>query len=343
MADDPIPSEAESPDISTAAQEAVATAAIAAGDVILRADGTRVSSAAARVQKYDFRNPSFLSEMEMRRLRLLHEDFVRYLAARISLYLRMEFGLKLASLSTSSYSNFTEGLPNPSHLNLFKVEPLVGVGILDINPRLALTAADRLLGGRGQAIKADRDLTEIEISLIEDLVLIILEEWGSQWKSERELKPALLGHETNGRFLQTSPKDAIVLVLVLEATLGDCAEKIQIGVPYYTVEPLVKQLQVRRQKEEAISTTAKNPTWHGAYNGIKLPVRAEWSAFELSIREVAHLRVGDVIEMPPAIFSETQVLINGSPKFIGTVGLDTDHVAVQLNRKIPAQTHSPHA
>ena len=46
-----------------------------------------------KTERYDFRNPAFLSEGELRRLRLLHEDFVRYLASRLSLYLLMEFGL----------------------------------------------------------------------------------------------------------------------------------------------------------------------------------------------------------------------------------------------------------
>ena len=31
------------------------------------------------------------------------------------------------------------------------------------------------------------------------------------------------------------------------------------------------------------------------------------------------------------------VLLNGTEKFIGTVGLDTDHVAVQLTRKLPLE------
>src|SRR5256885_4201474 len=127
----------------------------------------------AKIEPYDFRNPAFLSEAELRRLRLLHEDFIRYLSARLSLYLRMEFGLKMAKLTTVSYTKFTESLPSPTHLSLFKVEPLVGVGILDINPRLALTIADRLLGGRGHSVKAERYLTEIEIALIEDVILEI--------------------------------------------------------------------------------------------------------------------------------------------------------------------------
>lgn len=293
-----------------------------------------------KVEPYDFRNPAFLSEAELRRLRLLHEDFIRYLSARLSLYLRMEFGLKMAKLTTVTYSKFTDSLPNPTHLSLFKVDPMIGVGILDINPRLALTIADRLLGGRGHSVKAERYLTEIEIALIEDVIMIMLEEWCSQWKTEQELHPAIIGHENNGRFLQTSPRDAIMLALALECNFGDCSEQIQIGVPYYTIEPVVKQMQQRRQKDAAVTQTVKRAEWHPAYEGITVPVRAEWHALEVTLREVASLRVGDVIEMRPSICGETVIVLNESPKFIGTVGLDTDRVAVQITRKLPLSDSS---
>ena len=294
-------------------------------------------SSPPKVEPYDFRNPAFLSEGELRRLRLLHEDFIRYLSARLSLFLRMEFGLKMARLTTVSYAKFCEALPSPTHLSLFKVEPLVGVGILDINPRLALTIADRLLGGRGHSVKAERYLTEIEIALIEDVILVLLEEWCAQWKSDQELRPLIIGHENNGRFLQTSPKDAIVLALTLETNFGDCSEQIQIGVPYYTIEPVVKRMQARRQKDTAVTATAKRAEWQASYDRIVVPVCAEWNAVELSVREISSLRVGDVIEMPATICNETRVLLAGTPKFIGTVGLDTDHVAIQLTRKLPTE------
>jgi flagellar motor switch protein FliM len=290
-----------------------------------------------KIEPYDFRNPAFLSEAELRRLRLLHEDFIRYLSARLSLYLRMEFGLKMAKLTTVTYSKFTDSLPNPTHLSLFKVDPMVGVGILDINPRLALTIADRLLGGRGHSVKAERYLTEIEIALIEDVILILLEEWCAQWKGEQELHPLIIGHENNGRFLQTSPRDAIMLAMALECNFGDCSEQIQIGVPYYTIEPVVKKMQARRQKDTAVTQTAKRAEWHSSYAGIKLPVHAEWQAIELTLREVASLRVGDVIEMKPSVCADTRILLNGTPKFSGTVGLDTDRVAIQITRKLPSQ------
>ncbi|HEY4301446.1 MAG TPA: flagellar motor switch protein FliM [Candidatus Didemnitutus sp.] len=310
--------------------------------LLIHADGKRGDAKdGSKVEAYDFRNPVFLSEVELRRLRLLHEDFIRYLSARLSLFLRMEFGLKMAKLTTVTYSKFTESLPSPTHICLFKTEPLVGVCVLDINPRLALTIADRLLGGRGHSVKAERYLTEIEVALLEDVIGIILEEWCGQWKTEQDLHAVLIGHENNGRFLQTSPKDAIILALTLEVNFGDCSEQMQIGVPYYTIEPLVKKMQARRHRDAAVAPTEKRATWQKTYDHIAMPVRAEWNALSLTLREVTCLRVGDVVEMPATLLQDARVLLNGTAKFVGTVGLDTDRVAIQITHKIPSTTETP--
>ncbi len=107
--------------------------------------------------------------------------------------------------------------------------------------------------------------------------------------------------------------------------------------PYYTIEPLVKTMQARRQKDAAVATVERQASWRKSYDQITMPVRAQWDALELSLRELASLRAGDVIELPAGLMEQTQVLLNGAPKFIGTIGLDSDRVAVQLTRKIPAQ------
>ena len=321
----------------------LASAEVQQKQSIFLADGTRADPAnAPKIEVYDFRNPVFLTEVELRRLRIIHEDFIRYLSARLSLFLRMEFTLKMAKLTTLSYLKFTEGLPSPSHLCLFKTEPMLGVGVLDINPRLALTIADRMLGGRGHSVKAERFLTEIEVGLLEDIIMIVLEEWCNQWKLEQELHPQIIGHESNGRFLQTSPKDSVILALTLEADFGDCAEQMQIGVPYYTIEPLVKSMQMRRQKDATISSEVinKKAEWHPIYEKVTIPLRAEWDAFELSLREIVSLRVGDVVEMPADTLDKTRVLLNGAVKFSGSVGLDSDRVAIKLTQKVVEEKNS---
>ncbi len=321
----------------------LAQSAEPAKTLIYRADGKRNEKGEApKVEAYDFRNPVFLTEVDLRRLRLLHEDFIRYLSARLALFLRMECSMKMAKLTTLTYSKFCEGLPNPTHLCLFKVEPLNGVGIVDVNPRLALTLVDRMLGGRGHSVKADRYLTEIEIALLEDVLRIILEEWCSQWQHDGDLHPEIIGHENNGRFLQTSPKDAIMLALTIELNFGDCSEPVQIGVPYYTIEPMVKVIQARRNRDSGPAKQQMAAEWKPIYEHISLPARAEWDAFELSLREITRLRVGDVLELPASIVDQTRVCLAGTPKFNGTVGLDGDRVVVKISEKIKTEETISH-
>jgi flagellar motor switch protein FliM len=69
-----------------------------------------------------------------------------------------------------------------------------------------------------------------------------------------------------------------------------------------------------------------------------MPVLAEWEACEVNLREIVNLRVGDIIELPSNLFEETRVLLNGTPKFIGKIGLDGGHAAVQITRKITTPT-----
>jgi flagellar motor switch protein FliM len=334
MADDPSTPPADvpaTPDVTVGDAGAAAEASTATVDAPVAA------ATGSRIAVYDFRNPVFLSEGELRRLRLLHDEFARYLSARLSMYLRMELSLKVASLTTTTYAKFAEGLGNPTHLSLVKLEPLVGVGLLELKPRLSLTIADRLLGGRGQTPAEARGLSEIEIALVEDVVDLVLTEWCGQWKSVQELKPVVIGNENNGRFLQTSSRDTMMLVLTLDATLGECNEQIQFGLPFATIEAVIKKMDARRLREAPVVVSDKKSTWQGAYNRITVPVQAEWHALEMSVRELASLRVGDVIEMPPTIFKETRVLLNGTLKFVGTVGLDADRVAVQLNQKLSSE------
>jgi flagellar motor switch protein FliM len=337
MADDPLNSAFGTLD-QDEIDQLLAQAAAESKPALLRTDGTVATDTSVRVEPYDFRNPAFLTEIELRRLRIVHEDFIRYLASRLSLFLRMECSLKMSRLHTATYARFTESLANPTHICLFKAEPLLGVGVLEINPRLALTLVDRVLGGRGHSVKAERYLTEIEIVLLEDVLRIIFDEWCAQWKEEQELSPHIIGHENNGRFLQSSPADAVVLVLAMECAFGDCSEQLQIGLPYYTIEPLVKGLQHRRSRDGAPAADTITPTWSAIYENIELAVQAEWSLPDLPLREVAAWRVGDLLELPPGCVDRTWVLLSGLPKFIGTAGVEAGHVAISLSRKLtPAE------
>lgn len=305
------------------------------GSTIIDYHGNRFSDPQSiSVEVYDFRNPVYLSESELRQIRIRHEQFVHYLAARLSMFLRLDFNLRLAHLHTVHYEKFIFSIPTPTFISLFKLEGQKGIGILEINPRLAMTIVDRLLGGKGHSAKEMRELTEIEIVLMDDVLKIMLEEWCRQWEDIRELKTTIFGRENTSRFLQTSVRDTVMIVLNLEGTVGDCTEHIQIALPYLTLEPIIKKM-LEFTKSHAQQNEVKDVgQWMPIYDEVKVPISVEWDAFEISIQDLINLRAGDVLELPKKSIERTNVRVSNVVKFVGEIGAQEEHIAVKILESI---------
>ena len=289
--------------------------------------------APAAIQPFDFRSPARLSSSELRRFRLEHEAFAQSLAARLSIQLRLEFGLKLVQLETRSYQRFLQSLADPCELTLFKVEPLRGICILELSPRIGLAIVDRLMGGPGKPSDATRDLSEVELALLDQAVQIILGEWCAQWRQLQELHPVLLGHENTGRFLQTSPLDTTMLCLGLEVHMGDCVEQMQIGFPFPTVEPILHGLTAKLQaaaKEAPQAASRPQPKWNREFDDLPLSIVATWPGIRITARQLASLKVGDVIPLPPDFGEAIRLRLGGAARFAGRLGTTDQHWAVEL-------------
>jgi flagellar motor switch protein FliM len=297
---------------------------------VLTANGTRERRKAGDIRGHDFRQSGFLAPSELRRIRQRHEQFVRSLAARLAIFLRLEFSLQLSKIQIASYQHFIENLPTPTHITLFKTDPLKGVGLLIIPPPLGLTLVDRLLGGAGQSTEGSRELSEIEVALTDQVASLVISEWCNHWPEMRGLQPSLLGHENNSRYLQTALPDAAMLVLTLSGGIGEQAEAIQLVFPYATVEPLVRLLSPALPGSEALPARAAKPKWNSQFDEMKVPVVAEWHGIKMSAGEISRLKVGDMLALDPACAAQVHLRLSQVPKFIGRPGTTGGKWAVQL-------------
>jgi flagellar motor switch protein FliM len=313
----------------------VTAPAPAAGDVsVFTVKGGWERRPVGDVRGHDFRQSGFLAASELRRIRQRHEQFIRSLAARLAIFLRLEFSLQLAKVQIIGYQKFTESLPNPTHITLFKTDPLKGVGLLVIPPRLGLTLVDRLLGGSGRVPEASRELTEIEIALFDQVATLMLTEWCNHWPEMRDLRPALLGHESNSHFLQTALPDTAMIVLGMNGGIGEQSEPIQLVFPYATVEPLMRLLNPSLPEAETAPVPAARLKWNPEFDDVPVPVVAEWHGLKMSAGEIARLKIGDLLALDPACAAQVQLRFNHVLKFNGRPGTAAGKWAVQLTSPI---------
>jgi flagellar motor switch protein FliM len=303
-----------------------------ASDVmVLSTKGGRELRKNSEIRGHDFRQSGFLAASELRRIRQRQEQFIRSLAARLAIFLRLEFALQIDKLQIAGYQKFTETLGSPTHITLFKTEPLKGTSLLVMTSKLALTFVDRLLGGPGEALDAARDLTEMEVALMDKVAALILNEWCNHWPEMRGMQSSIVGHENNSHFLQTSTPDAAMLILSMTGGVGEQKEQIQMAFPYTTVEPLMRQLLPAPPEMDTPPAKTGKPRWNNEFNEVKVPLIAEWKGLKMSAGDLTRLKPGDVVALDAACAAQVHLRLNQVPKFIGRPGTSNGKWAVQIN------------
>jgi flagellar motor switch protein FliM len=174
------------------------------------------------------------------------------------------------------------------------------VGLLETPPKLGIALVDRLLGGAGNTTALNRDLTEIETALLDQVVDVVLKEWCQIVTSLPAAKPAIVGHEANPRFLQTASSDTSLFVLTLELRLNDCAEKVHLGLPYSMLQAVIRTLNPSPELQKQTPPSPPMPVkWNPCLDSVPVPLSVEWDGLEIDARKLAHLKVGDVLPLAP--------------------------------------------
>jgi flagellar motor switch protein FliM len=287
-------------------------------------------------QSHEFPQASSFTPSELRKLRMRHEEFVRSLAARLSIYLRLECFLQMSKLETTSFQQYIEGLANPTHLTLLRLEPLRGVCLIDIPTHLGLCIVDRELGGPARCPDEPRDLSQMEARLVSRVVEIIASEWCSAWSDTLDLRPALLRHESSGRYLRIHSPQTVVLVLGIETRLADTVEQIQIALPYLTLGPLIEKLNAEDETDARPAPDVLNGgcSMNSTFQEVDLKITAELPPIELTVRELGDLKAGDVLRLDPNMSSRVSLCVASTPKFTGSLGTCAGSWAVKIDRGV---------
>ena len=294
-----------------------------------------------RIKIYDFRRPDKFSKEQIRTVSNMHETFARLTTTSLSAQLRTLVHVHVASVDQLTYEEFIRSIPTPTTLAVINMDPLKGNAVLEIAPEITFIIIDRLFGGSGDTGgKVNRDLTDIEQSVMEGIIVRILANMREAWTQVIDLRPRRQQIETNPQFAQIVPPSEMVILVTLEIKIGEEAGMMNICIPYITIEPIVSKLSssfwfssVRRS-----STTQYLGTLKEKLADVEMELVADIGSINVPIRDVLSLRTGDVIRLNTIKVGEPLTLSVGSKKkFYCQPGVVGKKVAVQIIEKIDEQ------
>ncbi len=309
--------------------------AISAGDT--DTEDFRPVNDTRKIKIYDFKRPDKFSKEQIRTVSIMHETFARLTTTALSAQLRSMAHVHVASVDQLTYEEFIRSIPTPTTLAVINMDPLKGNAILEIDPSVTFSIIDRLFGGTGQGTKVQRDLTDIEQSVMEGIIVRILANMREAWTQVIDLRPRLGQIETNPQFAQIVPPSEMVVLVTLETKVGEEEGMMNFCIPYITIEPIISKLSsqfwfssVRRS-----STTQYMGVLKEKLSSVDMDVVAEIGTINLPVRDVLNLRTGDVVRLSNVRVGDPFTLsVGNKKKFLCQAGVIGKKVAVQVLKKV---------
>lgn len=299
---------------------------------VVSAEDIQTEQKQRKIKVYDFKRPDKFSKDQIRTLYMLHENFARMLNTYLSAHLRTLVHVNVASVDQLTYEEFIRSLPNPSVINIVQMSPLKGNIILELNPNIVFAIIDRLFGGLGSPSKP-RPLTDIEEAIVRRVVDKALENLKDAWKQVVEIEPRMGTIETNPQFTQIVPPNDMVVIVTLQAKIGQAEGLINLCIPYLVLEPVMSKLTTTFWVASSISKQASSENMDALERKLKkalVPLTVELGSTTITVQELLDLAVGDVLQLETSVDSPLSLIIGKKEKFKCKPGISGNRIAIQV-------------
>lgn len=298
----------------------------------MSADDIKKEEEAKKVKVYDFKRALRFSKDQIRSLTRIHENFARLLTTFFSAQLRTYVQITVASVDQIPFEEFIRSIPNMTLINVFEVPPLDGNILMEINPNIAYSMLDRLMGGSGSSHSNVDNLTEIETKIMTNLFERSFDNLREAWANIADIDPILNELEVNPQFLQMISPNETVVVISFNSIIGETSGMINICIPHVVLEPIVPNLSVRywMQSNKADVSPEQTAIIEKRVKQSELEVVAQLGDTDISIEDFLTLQYGDVLQLDQKISDPLTLSVGGIPKFTIQPGTIKKRMAVQI-------------
>lgn len=276
-------------------------------------------------------------------LEIVFDRLVRMMTTSLRNFTSDNVEVSLDNISSIRFGDYLNSIPLPAILAVFRAEQMDNYGLLTVDSNLIYSIVDVLLGGnRGTtAMRVEgRPYTTIERQLVQRMIGVVLNDARAAFEPLTEVDFTLDRIETNPRFAAIArPANAAILVR-LRIDMEDRGGRIELLLPYSTLEPIRKMLLQQFMGEKF----GRDNIWesHLATQlwSTNLELQAILDEYQAPLSSVMNLQVGDTIMLNSAPDSEVEMRCGQIPLAKAAIGRKGHHVAVRVSKTVSkAQMH----
>jgi flagellar motor switch protein FliM len=283
-------------------------------------DSDKGEDISERAQLYDFRRPDRIAKDQLRSIHVLHENFARSVASSLSAFLRSYVTVSLMSVEQLSFTEFVKCLPSPSCMVSLGLRPFEGNAILELGHSLVFPIFEMLLGGSGKnGATLQREITEIEKSILDSVFRVILQDLKTAWQAVSFIDFTAESHESEPQLLQILAPNEAIVAISMEMKIGENSGFINIGIPSIVVKMLRQRFDQQWNLRRSQPTEAEYARVLKLIRTSEVEADVRLNGPALLLEDLMKIEVGDVLTLNHAVNKELELLLNGTSKFVGHV------------------------
>jgi flagellar motor switch protein FliM len=288
-----------------------------------------------QIMLYDFKRPNRVSKEQLRAIRGIHDKVARNIASEMSTMLRSIIEIQLQSVDQMTYGEFLMSLPSPTSFNVFSMKPLDGSAILEINPSILFPMVDRLLGGKGESYNIERELSDIELTLLDNVLKVIMQKLRDSWEPIIKIAPMIESKESSPNVIQIVAQNEIVIMIVLEITIGESSGMINIAYPVIHLESILSRLANKDlMLGERNIKKSRNIELKELIKRADIQFESILGDTNLSFKKILELSVGDIIRLKQPASNSANLTIDNKKVFEVEMGIHNHGKSMKVTKKI---------
>ena len=277
-------------------------------------------------------NSALVSYERLPMLEIVFDRLVRLMTTSLRNFTSDNVEVSLDNISSIRFGDYLNSIPLPAILAVFRAEELDNYGLLTVDSNLIYSIVDVLLGGRRgtAAMRIEgRPYTTIERVLVQRMIEVVLHDLKSAFEPLHPVAFSLDRLETNPRFAAIArPANAAILVK-LRIDMEDRGGRIELLLPYATLEPIRKMLLQQFMGEKF----GRDNIWEGHLATelwtTQMEVRAVLDEQQVPLSRVLNMQVGDTLMLNATPDSLVELRAGAIPLTRGRMGRRNHAIAIR--------------
>ncbi len=280
-----------------------------------------------------FLNSTLVAYERLPMLEVVYDRLMRMMTTSLRNFTSENVDVLLDNVTSVRFGDYLNAVPLPAILGVFKAEEWDNYGLIYVDGNLIYSVVDTLLGGRrGTApLRIEgRAYTTIERGLVERMLHVVLNDLSNAFEPLSKVHFRFERLETNPRFARIARSGNAVIVSKLRIDMEDRGGKIELLLPYATLEP-VRELLLQMFLGEKFG---RDSIWeeHLATElwDTEVNISAVLDQQTMMLGEIMDLEVGSHISLNASPDSDIALRCGGIEMFSGSMGRRGNRIAVQI-------------